>query len=70
MLVKSIFFWLRKRELISIQKRILGEKNQENSFNELKNKLIASPILMHYNKDADTILVTDSSLFGLSVILN
>jgi hypothetical protein len=40
----------------------------ENAFNEIKNKLMESPVLMHYNKDADTILVTDTILLGLGVI--
>lgn len=44
-------------------------KNHENACKELKNKLIVPPVLMHYNEDADTILVTDASLFGLGVIL-
>lgn len=48
---------------------IKWEKNHENAFNELKNKLIAPPVLMHYNEDADTILVTAASLLGLGVTL-
>jgi len=35
-------------------------KNNENTFNELKNKLIAPPILIYYNENLNTILVSDS----------
>uniref|UniRef100_A0A2H8TVD7 Retrovirus-related Pol polyprotein from transposon 297 n=1 Tax=Melanaphis sacchari TaxID=742174 RepID=A0A2H8TVD7_9HEMI len=49
--------------------KIKWGKDHENAFNELKNKLITPPVLMHYDEEADTILVTDASLLGLGVIL-
>lgn len=45
-------------------------ESQENSFNTLKEKMISTPILAHFDNTQDLVLETDASGEGLGAVLN
>lgn len=60
---------LTKGDFKTKKDKIKWENKHENAFNELKSKLTTPPVLMHFNENLDTILVTDASQLGLGIIL-
>lgn len=44
-------------------------KEQETSFKTLKEKLSSAPVLVYFNKDAETQVITNASPVGLGAVL-
>ena len=57
------------RKLTRAETPFVWNKEQKESFEEVKRKMSSADALAYYNKDAETVIVTDASPVGLGTVL-